>query len=141
MIAIHCRSLLTLSATLLIVTLGAARLTADVIETKNGARIVGKVTKIDAGAIVVETDFAGTLKIKQSEVTAITTDAPIAVRLANGTRIDGTVSTVSGAVRVAGADGAVTTTVDKVAASWAAGARDPAVIALERAWAYEASVD
>jgi putative salt-induced outer membrane protein YdiY len=141
MIAMNYKRLLTLSATLLTVTLGTVRLTADVVETKSGAHIVGKVTKIDAGAVIVETDFAGTLKIKQSEVTAITTDAPIAVRLANGTRIDGTVSTIAGSLQVAGADGAITTTVDKVAASWAAGGKDPAIIALERAWAYEASVD
>ncbi len=35
----------------------------------------------------------------------------------------------------------MTTTVDKVAASWAAGAKDPAVSALETHWAYEAAVD
>ena len=67
------------------VTLGSLR--ADVIETKNGARIVGKVLKIDAGSVVVDTDYAGKIAIKQSEVTAITTDAPISVRLASGTRI------------------------------------------------------
>jgi hypothetical protein len=131
--------LLPLSFIAFVAALGSLR--ADVVETKNGARIVGKVTKIDGGAIVVDTDFAGTLTIKQSEVTAITTDAPVAVRLASGTRIDGKVSSSSGALQVAGADGTITTTVEKVAASWPAGGKDPAVAALERSWAYEASVD
>jgi hypothetical protein len=133
--------ILALSASLLAITLGAARLAADVVETKNGARIIGKVTKIDGGAIVVDTDFAGTLTIKQSEVTAITTDAPVAVRLASGTRIDGKVSSAAGALQIVGTDATATTTVDKIAASWPAGGKDPAIVALERGWAYEASVD
>lgn len=134
-------NLLRASLALLVGALGAAKLTADVVETKNGARIVGKVAKIDEGAVLVETSFAGTISIKQSEVTSINTDAPVAVRLASGTRIDGKVSGSAGTVQVAGADGTVNTTIDKVAASWAAGARDPQVAALDRGWAYEANVD
>lgn len=131
--------LLTLSALALIAALGVAR--GDVVETKNGARIVGKVTKIDGGSVSVDTDYAGNLTIKQSEVTAITTDAAVAVRLASGTRIDGKVSSAAGSLQVAGADGTISTTVDKVAASWPAGGKDPAVVALERGWAYEANLD
>ena len=134
-------NLLRASLALAAVAFGAANLSADVVETKSGARIVGKVTKIDGGAVTVSTDYAGAITIKQSEVTAITTDAPIAVRLNTGTRIDGKVSTSAGAVQIAGADGNISTTVDKVAASWAAGGKDPAVAALERGWAYEAAVD
>jgi hypothetical protein len=133
------KKLLTLSVFVLIGALGIAR--GDVVETKNGARIVGKVTKIDGGSVSVETDYAGSLTIKQSEVTAITTDAPVAVRLASGTRIDGRVSSAAGSLQVAGADGTITTSVDKVAASWPAGGKDPAVVALQRDWAYEANVD
>ncbi len=133
------KKLLTLSVVALLAAVGVAR--ADVVETKNGARIVGKVTKIDGGSVSVDTDFAGSLTIKQSEVTAITTDAPVAVRLASGTRIDGKVSSAAGSLQVVGADGTITTTVEKVAASWPAGGKDPAVVALERGWAYEANVD
>ena len=134
-------NLLRASLALVAVAFGAANLSADVVETKSGARIVGKVTKIDGGAVTVSTDYAGAVTIKQSEVTAITTDAPIAVRLTTGTRIDGKVTTSAGAVQIAGTDGSISTTVDKVAASWAAGGKDPAVAALERGWAYEAAVD
>ena len=134
-------NLLRLSVSLVAAALAAAQLAADVVETKNGARIVGKVTKIDGGSVIVATDFAGDITIKQSEVTGITTDAPVAVRLASGTRIDGKVTSTPGSLQVVGADGTITTTVDKVAASWAAGGKDPAVAALERSWAYEASVD
>jgi hypothetical protein len=117
----------------------ALPLFADTVETKNGARIVGKITKIDAGSVIVDTEFAGKVTIKQSQVTSIATDAPIAVRLESGTRFDGRVSAGSGgAIQIAGADGTITTSVDKLAASWAAGAVDPMI---DRHWTYEASVD
>ena len=102
---------------------------------------MGKVSKIDAGTVVVSTDYAGVVSIKQSEVVGITTDAPIAVRLDTGTRIDGKVSSSAGAMQITGSDGTIATTVDKVAASWAAGGKDPAIAALERGWAFEAAVD
>ena len=97
---------------------------------------------IGASGLPIAIDFGvGALKVKQSEVTAITTDAPLAVRLASGTHIDGKIATADGAVQIAGPDATITTTVAKVAASWAVGDEDPAVVALRRHWAYEASVD
>lgn len=114
---------------------------ADVVETRNGARIVGKIKKIDEGKIFVTTDYAGDLTIKQSEVSGITTDAPIVVRLATGTTLQGTVSSDGGALKISGADGELTTKVDKIAATWAPGGEDPLVVALRRHWSYEASVD
>lgn len=135
------RFLLRSSAILAIALFGAAKLTADVVETKSGARITGKVAKIDAGTVVVDTDFAGSITINQAEVVAIETTAPVAVRLASGTRLDGKLSTANGELKITGADGTVTTNVSKVAASWSTGAKDPAIAALERKWVYEASVD
>jgi putative salt-induced outer membrane protein YdiY len=119
----------------------AVRLAADVVETKNGARIVGTVTKIDAGNVLVSTDYAGDLSVKQSEVTGITTDGPITVRLASGTVLAGKVTTANGAMKIAGPDGELSTSVDRVAATWAVGAEDPQLVAKERHWAYEAAVD
>ena len=119
----------------------AAHVSADVVETKNGARIVGKITKIDEGKVYVTTDFAGDLAIKQSEVTGITTDAPIVVRLATGTTLEGTVTSENGDVKINGADGQLSTKVDKMAATWAHGGVDPRIAALERHWAYEAAID
>jgi putative salt-induced outer membrane protein YdiY len=118
------------------------RLGADVVEIKNGARIIGQVSKIEGGSVVVVTDYAGTITIKQSEVSMISTDAPVAVRFANGTRIDGTMATAGeGKVKVGNSEGAFTAEISKVAASWAAGGRDPQIVALERGWAYESAVD
>lgn len=133
-----------LQATVIILAaavLGAAQLSADVVETKSGARIVGKVTKIDGGNVYVTTDYAGDLTIKQSEVAGLTTDAPVVVRLATGTTLQGTVSSAAGTLKVSGPDGEISTHVDKVAASWAVGQEDPSVLALRRHWAFEAGVD
>jgi hypothetical protein len=125
----------------LIAVMFAVQLSADVVETKNGARIVGKVTKIEAGGVVVETDYAGTITIKQSEVTAIVTDIPLAVRLDNGTHLAGKLSGGDGTVQIADSAGMIETQVGKVAASWAVGAEDPAIAALRRHWSYTASID
>jgi putative salt-induced outer membrane protein YdiY len=117
----------------------AGSLGADTIETRDGARIVGTITRIDDGEIEVETAYAGKIKIKQDHVIGLTTDAPVSVRLASGTRFDGrVVSGPGGAVQIAGVDGSIATSVDRIAASWAAGQVDPR---LDRRWTYEASVD
>lgn len=132
------RSLLTV----LIASFAAISVSADVVEIKNGARIIGKVSKIDGGSIVVDTDYAGSITIKLSEVSSIATDAPVAVRFANGTRIDGRISSAGeGRVRVSNNEGEFTSEIGKVAASWSAGGRDPQVVALERARTYEAAID
>jgi hypothetical protein len=126
---------------LAVLALSAAHLFADVVETKNGAKLVGKITKIVGGTITLATDYAGEIAIKQSEVTRLTTDGAVAVRLASGTRIDGRVSTATGAIQVAGKEGTVSTTIDQVAASWAAGAEDPQIVAARRHWTIETSTD
>lgn len=126
---------LLLAAALLL----CVRMDADTIDTRSGARLVGKITRIDAGEITIDTDFAGSVKVKQAEVTTFSTDHPVAVRLASGTRFDGQITGApTGALQLTGPDGTVTTTVGNVAASWAAGAVDPLV---DRHWVYEASID
>ncbi|MBL9204549.1 MAG: DUF481 domain-containing protein, partial [Opitutaceae bacterium] len=132
-------SVLSLSA-LLCLTVGLAR--ADVVETKSGARLTGKVVKVDSATITLETDYAGTLTVKQGEVVSVKTEAPLNYRLAAGTVLQGTLAPAAGGqVQISGADGSVTTSLDKVAATWAPGGTDPAIVALQRAWAYEAALD
>jgi putative salt-induced outer membrane protein YdiY len=129
------------TAALALAALVSASALADVVETKNGARIVGQIVSISDGTVAVKTNYAGDLAIKQSEVASITTDAPISVRLKSGTVLQGTVTTDAGAVKIAGADGQLTTSVDKVAATWPAGGEDPQTTALRRHWKYEAAAD
>ena len=140
----HFRTVLVLASAAFVAT----QALADVVETKNGARIVGKVIKIDDGKVYVTTDYAGDLTIKQSEVTGIITDTPVVVRLATGTTLQGIVTSEGGALKITGADGELSTKVEKVAATWTPTGEDPQVTAMnkalaarERHWAYEAGVD
>jgi putative salt-induced outer membrane protein YdiY len=120
----------------------ATQVSADVVETKSGARLVGRVLKIDDSFVVLKTDFSDDIKVKQSEVTSVTTEAPLVVRLSSGTVLEGTLSSSGqGGLVITGADGSVTTRVDKVATTWAHGGIDPAIVALQRVWTYEATVD
>ncbi len=130
------RTFLCLAAALL-----ALRAQADVVETNNGARLVGEIEKIADGNIIMKTAYADVITIKQSDVTSIATDQPIAVRLESGTVLEGTLTTDNGAVQIAGSDGRLSTSVDRIAATWPAGGTDPRITALERTWAYEAAVD
>ena len=115
----------------------SASLLADTVDTKDGSRFVGKVTSINAGVVTLDTVSAGTITIKQTEVTAISTAEPVSVRLKSGTRIDGTVSTQDGQLQVAGQDGHLTTTVPNLVQSWPVGGLDPTA----GHWVYEATVD
>ncbi|HXA79984.1 MAG TPA: hypothetical protein VNV14_01840, partial [Opitutaceae bacterium] len=66
-----------------------APLAADTIDTKGGAHLIGRITKIDSDLVYLNTDYAGDITIKQSEVARIATDQPVAVRLDSGTRLEG----------------------------------------------------
>ena len=133
--------MLRASALVLVGGVAAATALADTVETKNGSRLVGTITKIESGDVYLKTDYAGDLVIKQADVSSIATDAPISVRLQSGTVLQGTVSGDAGTVRVSGGDADMSTTVDQVAATWPAGGEDPQTTALRRRWAYEAGVD
>ncbi|HEX2099292.1 MAG TPA: DUF481 domain-containing protein [Candidatus Synoicihabitans sp.] len=123
--------------------LGSVAITqADVVETKNGARLVGKVTKIDGSAVTLETEYAGDIVIKQGEVVSIVTEQPQFYRLSGGTVMEGTLATTSGGqLQIVGQDGTITTQVGNVASSWAPGKEDPAVASLRRKWSYEVGLD
>jgi small nuclear ribonucleoprotein (snRNP)-like protein len=120
----------------------ARNATADVVETKSGAHLVGMVVGIDGSMVTFATNFGGELKIKQSEVTSISTEKPLNVRLSSGTVLQGTLTGLgNGLVLLTGPDGMITTGIDKLAATWEPGTRDPEIAALHRAWTYEAAID
>jgi len=137
----HSNKILTTILALALLACGAARLAADVVETKNGAKLIGKITRIVDGRLSLSTSYAGEIVIKQSEIASIATDDAVAVRLASGTRLDGRVSTADGAVQIASKDGSLSTTIDKVNASWPAGSEDPQIAAMRRHWTFHTTAD
>lgn len=114
---------------------------ADVIVTKDGSTINGKILGIDAGKIQLSTDFAGKITISQSEVESITTEDPIYLSLENGTTVLGPVTTTDDQLIIESNTGTVTTSVDDVTETWAVGQRSPTVIESERKWGYQAAFD
>jgi hypothetical protein len=71
-------------AALLAVILAAATpALADELRLRNGDRYTGTVVSLDAGTLAFETPH-GNLKLPWSDVAALTVDAPIVVRTADG---------------------------------------------------------
>jgi Protein of unknown function, DUF481 len=124
-----------------IIIIWSAPLAADTVDTKSGAHLIGRITKIDSDVVYLHTDYAGDITIKQSEVASFATDQSIAVRLDSGTRLEGRVTPTNGEIQIAGHEGTLTTEVRHVDAAWEAGQEDPAIVALRRHWTYEAAVD
>ena len=127
----------------------ASVLVADTVETKDGARLVGKITGITDKKITLDTIYAGALEIDRAEVVGFSTDEPVFVRLENGITISGKVShSGRSKLKIVGLGGELTTEMPKIAASWGKEEEDPVVVkrreeiaANRRKWSYEVGLD
>lgn len=117
---------------------------AGVVETIDGTRLVGTITKVSPGSVVIDTRFAGTVTIARDAVTAMRTETPVTTKL-----IDGTVVTGTAAIDTDGRWHVVNDTLEmraapeKVQAAWQPGATPPPEAGYEqpRSWAYTVGVD
>jgi hypothetical protein len=75
---------LYLFAVLLLPGTARAVTNIDRIELSNGSVLVGRFVDADAGKIVFETDFAGTIKIEQSRVTAMDVNSAVTLQMEDG---------------------------------------------------------
>ena len=117
-------------------------LQADVVITKDGARLTGEITLIDKGVIHLKTAYAGALKISQDQVDSFETEDPVVVRLESGSVMSGPVQSSSGGkLKITSEDGVLETSTAEITASWAPGNEDPEVQRNRRAWRYEAGFD
>jgi putative salt-induced outer membrane protein YdiY len=122
---------------------------ADVVETRSGAHLVGRITKIDDGKIFLDTDYAGKLEVKQSEVTGISTDEIVAVRLQSGIILEGKVTgSPDGGLVVSGVFGENRIRMNKIAATWPVTEGNSEEVAMKKAaadkrhrWALQIGVD
>ncbi len=62
---------------------------ADSVVLDNGDRLSGTVVQMTAEALGIATPYAGTIKLPWTRVSRIETDAPVRLRLADGTELDG----------------------------------------------------
>ncbi len=125
--------------------LSVPALRADVVETRDGARLTGTITGVLDGKITLETAYAGTLEIDSAQVVAFSTDEPVFVRLASGNTMAGAVGTTAdGRMKIQSEDGVMTTDISRVSMSWRPGDKDP-MLAIEdskrRKWSYTAAVN
>jgi putative salt-induced outer membrane protein YdiY len=137
-----------MSASALTLLAAATTLNADIVETTDGSRLVGEITQVSGGVLVLETAYAGSIEIPVEQVVTFSSEDAETVRLSNGNVAVGSVSGSSdGTISVSTAGGTVTAATSEVAAAWQPGDRDPDVIANEaalegqlRKWSYEAAV-
>jgi putative salt-induced outer membrane protein YdiY len=62
---------------------------ADTVTLLNGDRLSGTLVRLETQTLWLKTAYAGTLKLPWAQVDQIETDAPVRVRLADGTELDG----------------------------------------------------
>lgn len=77
---------LTVAALALAAGLGASAATAapDELVLNNGSRILGTVTGVRDGVVTVDTEFAGSIKVKQDQIVSLQSDGPVVLKLADG---------------------------------------------------------
>ena len=132
-------ALLSLGVSLILGTLG---LQADVITTVDGARLTGTITLIDKGSIHIDTPYAGSIVVKQDQVSTFETESPVVVRLESGTVMEGAVeSSTDGKLKIESEDGVLETNTAKIAASWDPTSEDPEVVRNRKTWKYEAGLN
>ena len=118
------------------------RVSADVVETKNGTRLIGRVISIKNMTVTLSTDYAGEIKVKQDKVISVTTDNPVAVKFEDGSVVVGTLSvTPTNRQKITNPKKSVEFALNTIRSSWAAGEEDPDVVARRRKWSYEAGAD
>lgn len=79
---------LTVAAVALVAALGAgagaAAAAPDELVLKNGSRILGTVKGVRDGVVTVETEFAGSIQIKQDQILSLESEGPVVLKLTDG---------------------------------------------------------
>lgn len=62
---------------------------ADTVKLDNGDRLSGTIVRMEAASLWLETPYAGKLELPWARISRVETEAPVRVRLADGTELDG----------------------------------------------------
>ena len=73
----------------LIFVFGWGVASADTLTLKNGDRITGRVDSISGGSLVIETEYAGLLKVQVTAIATADTEQRFDLKLASGSEING----------------------------------------------------
>ncbi len=77
---------------------------ADQVVMNNGDRLTGKIVKKDGDSVTIQTESAGTVKIKWSAVVEIISDDTLALTLDDGKIVEGKIQTEEDKVKIATAE-------------------------------------
>ena len=80
----------------------ALTLHADQLVLKNGDRVTGSIIKKDAKSVTIKSDLFGVITAPWDQVESVTADKPLTVVVKGGKSVQGTVTTASGNLVVAG---------------------------------------
>jgi len=121
---------------------------ADTVYTRDGSVLSGKILSIKEGVVQIETSYAGTIEVKQSEVKNFSSEEVINLATMGGNTFVGTVEGSADELRISTDGGTFETRITEVSAAWHPGKESPneralkaEVAASERKWKYDASVD
>jgi len=89
---------------------------ADVLHLENGDQLSGEITGMTDGVITLETAYAGTLSIRREAVVGLESEGSIALRQADGTVLEGSLSGVDGTLELLTEDGPRPLILDEVEA-------------------------
>lgn len=122
------------------ISLSGSAIAADRVELTDGSVVIGKLLSAESGKLKVQTAFAGTIEIAQTQVKGFSTDEAVNVELAGGSTVLGKVATTDAGVVVVADSGQMASPAGKVSAVWRQGEDSPTVRALKRTWKYEAGL-
>lgn len=71
-----------------VVMLAASVVRADVIQLRNGDRVTGRIVEIQSGRMKIKTTLLGDVSADMKDVATFSTDAPIALRLDDGSVVE-----------------------------------------------------
>ena len=126
-----------------LITFTSSFIYGDTVTTKDGSILNGTITLVDEGVVHLETDYAGTLKLKQETIAALETTSPLAIRLENGTTATASsiVALEDEMVEIDSEGSRIKAHTSEIAAVWAVGQTDPEIERNRRKWRNEFSVD
>lgn len=106
---------------------------AATVETADGSQLRGTVKFITEGAVVLETRFAGEIRIELDEVDRIDTEVPVLVETTGGERLEGILRWANDEVTLNAANGVRRLPGAALAAAWRPGTNSPLEEATEQA--------
>ncbi|RME40387.1 MAG: DUF481 domain-containing protein [Planctomycetota bacterium] len=116
---------------LVTIAIGSA-VRADVVHTRDGSRIVGRIERIHEGKLVLATKIAGTLEIDLSDVTGLRTDGKVHVEFESGDRLVGSIEGDENGTETVmrTALGEIPVPRESIKALWPEGTENPEIVAM-----------